>query len=349
MAILVAKRAVRPGGIGHNSGLFAKTEADAETVDRLLAQSDKISAQVRQAYVDAVRRLQSQVDVARISDLLEAGRISEALQQINAQSVAAGFMPVVDAITAATFGVARSTAQLATQASGIQFSFSQVNPEAVSFVQHYEMNLIREMTSETLKTVRGIINAGVTAGDNPLDIARELRAHIGLTERQAQAVRNYRRLLEDGDGQALQRQLRDRRFDRSVRNHVAGTRALSSEQVDNMVERYSQRYLKYRAETIARTEAKRALGTGNQLLWNQAVKDGRVAEDDVTKTWITVGDHKVRPTHRELHKQTVGLNDTFTCSEGDISYPGDPGADVGLTANCRCTCVYRFKVKGQQP
>src|SRR5581483_11977022 len=92
LAILVAKRAVRPGGIGHNSGLFAKTEADAETVDRLLAQSDKISAQVRQAYVDAVRRLQSQVDVARISDLLEAGRISEALQQINAQSVAAGFM-----------------------------------------------------------------------------------------------------------------------------------------------------------------------------------------------------------------------------------------------------------------
>lgn len=347
MAILHLKRRRFPGLNRPRTGLFEKAEIDTSEIARLLSQDDRITAQVRQAYLDAVRRLQGQVDVDRMAEMLRQGRIAEALGQINAQNVAAGYAPVIDAITAATFGVARSTAQLATMSSGAQFSFSQVNPHAVSFVQQYEMGLIREMTSETLTTVRDIINAGVAAGDNPIDIAREIRGHIGLTERQSQAVRNFRRLLEGRDGSALSRALRDRRFDGSVRRHVSGARALSSDQIDSMVERYRQRYLRYRAETIARTEAKRALGTGNQLLWNQAVNAGRVDEADVTKTWITVGDHKVRRTHVELNKRIVGLNEPFTCSEGEIMYPGDPGADVGLTANCRCTCVYRFKIRGK--
>jgi hypothetical protein len=325
----------------------SKAAGDLEEINRLLAQDDRISAQVRQAYLDAVARLQSQVDVDRITELLRAGRYTEAINAINAQNVAAGYAPVVDAITAATFGVARGAAALATQSGGIQFSFSQVNPQAVGFVRQYEMNLIREMTSDTLATVRGVISSGVAAGDHPFDIAREVRQYIGLTERQAQAVRNYRRLLEGADAQALDRALRDRRFDSSVRRHVSGDRNLSPDQISTMVERYRQRYLRHRSETIARTEAKRALGTGNQLLWNQAVAAGRVAEQDVTKTWVTVGDHKVRPFHRELNKQVVGLNVPFTCSGGEIMYPGDPAADVGMTANCRCTCIYRFKVRGK--
>lgn len=344
MAVFVAKRAGSTRRIPSGSVLFGK--ADQDEIERLLAADDRITAQVRQAYMDAVRRLGAQVDVEEIARLLQQGRVSEALQQINAQNVSAGYAPVADAITAATLGVGRIEAQLATQTSGgIQFSFSQTNPEAIGFLRRYEMGLIREMTSDTLANVHRIITEGVLAGDHPFDIARDIRGHIGLTERQAQAVRNYRRLLEGGDAQALQRQLRDRRFDGSVRHHVAGRRALSPEQVDNLVNRYSQRYLKYRAETIARTEAKRSLGAGNQLLWNQAVDTGKVAEADVTKTWVTVGDHKVRPFHRELNKQVVGLNVPFTCSGGDIMYPGDPGADPGLTINCRCACIYRFKVR----
>ncbi len=243
MAVFVVKRAVRMPPI---TALFGK--ADQADIERLLAADDRITAQVRQAYVDAVQRLGASIDVEHIASLLA-------------------------------------------------------------------------------------------------QVARDIRQYIGLTERQAQAVRNYRRMLEDGDGQALQRQLRDRRFDSSVRRHVAGDRALSNEQVDRLVDRYAQRYLRYRADTIARTEAKRSLGAGNQLLWNQSVDAGKVAEADVTKTWITVGDHKVRPFHQELNKNVVGLNEKFTCSGGDIMYPGDPGADTGMTINCRCACVYRFKVR----
>jgi len=344
MAIFVAKRH-RPGQFDWpRSGQFGK--ADAADIDRMLAQQTRMSAQVRQAYVDAVRRLGDQVDVDALADLIRQGRVSEALQQINAQTVQAGYVPFVNTVTAAIFGAAHDAANVASSTTGgIDFSFSQVNPEAVRFAQGYEMNLIRELSSDTLGTVRQVISQGVSQGDNPIDIARDVRQYIGLTQRQAAAVSNYRRLLENQDGQALTRALRDRRFDPSLRSHVAGTRALSRDQIDSMVSRYGERYLKYRAETIARTEAKRALGSGNQLLWNQAVASGKLDEDQVTKTWLTVGDHKVRPAHVELDGQTVGLNDPFTCSYGEIAYPGDPGADPGMTINCRCTAIYRFKLR----
>jgi len=338
MVVLVVKSA-------RNNRARMVLKADQAEIDRLLAQNDRITAQVRQAFLDAVQRLGDQIDTDQIAELLRAGRYQDAINQVNAQTVQAGFAPFVDAITAASFGVARSEAALATQNSGIQFTFSQVNPEAVAYAQSYEMDLIRELTDDTLQNVRRVITQGVTAGDNPIDIARDVRQYIGLTQRQMQAVKNYRSYLESGDSQALARQLRDRRFDPSLRRAVAGDKALSREQIDRQVDRYTQRYLKYRAETIARTEAKRALGSGNQLLWNQAVTAGRVEESQVTKEWLTVGDDHVRDAHQEINGQVVGLNDPFTSSYGDIMYPGDPGADPGLTINCRCTAIYRFKLK----
>jgi uncharacterized protein with gpF-like domain len=156
---------------------------------------------------------------------------------------------------------------------------------------------------------------------------------------------NYRRALQAGDANALTRQLRDRRFDSSVARAISGERDLSAAQVDKLVARYTERWLKFRSETIARTEAKRALGSGNQLLWEQAVAAGRVEASQVTKKWATVGDHKVRNAHRELNGQVVGLNDRFRCSEGTIAYPGDPSASAGLVIGCRCTAIYRFKLK----
>lgn len=325
---------------------IAKAGDDAAELERLLRQSDQIGAGVRQAFLDSVRRLAGQVDIEQLRQLIEQGRIREAIDQIEQAAIAQGYGPFLDAVTAGTIGAARATARLETQHSGLAVRFAQTNPQAVEFLRNYEMDLIRELTDDVRASVRSVIDAGVQAGRNPLDIARDIRGQIGLTGRQSQAVQNYRRLLEQGDGDALARQLRDRRFDPSVRSHVAGTRALSDDQINNLVGRYQARYLKYRSETIARTEAKRALGSGNQLLWNQAVTDGQIGEGQVTKKWATVGDHKVRQAHVELNGQVRGLNERFTCSQGTIMYPGDPAADAGLTVNCRCAAIYRFKLRG---
>lgn len=335
MAVLLAK-----------TRRFAKAaEDDVAELARLLAQSDRATAQVQQAFLDAVRRIGDRLDVDALRALLEQGRIDEALHSVNAQAIAQGYGPLIDAITAGTIDAARAAGRLENMTAGAEFSFSQTNPQALGFLRDYEMDLIRELTRDALASVRAVVLDGVTAGRHPFAIARDVRDFIGLTERQTNAVMSYRRALEAGDGNALARQLRDRRFDSSVRRAVRGDRALSADQIDSMVERYRQRYLRYRSETIARTEAKRSLGSGNELLWRQAVADGKIDADQVTKKWATVGDHKVRSSHVALNGQVVGLNEAFQSPEGPIMYPGDPNAPGSLTINCRCTAIYRFKLK----
>ncbi len=344
MGFFVAKsafRKVRSGPIQFNK----VSDADQAEIDRILSQADQISSQVRQAFLDAVRRMQGNVDVEQLKALLEQGRINEALSLVTPTDVSNDLLPFTDAITAATISAARTSAQLQNNVSGIALSFGQTNPQTVSFLRSYEMTLIREMTTDALSSVRAAIQDGVTAGRNPIDIARDVRQFIGLTQYQTQAVLNYRGYLETGNANALARALRDRRFDPSVSRAVSGDISLSTDQIDRMVARYTESYLKYRSETIARTEARRSLGAGSQQLWNQAVQAGKVDADQVTKKWVTVGDHKVRDAHVELDGEEVGLNEPFDNELGEIMYPGDPDADEGNTINCRCVAIYRFKLK----
>lgn len=352
MQIVVAKSAIDPRWTGRNrylpqgtSDYIAKmSAADAAELERLLRQADQISAKVRQAFLKAVDNLGDRIDIDQIKSLLQAGRVDQALHIVDTQLLQQGFTPVAESITGSAVDAARSTARAVTALSAQQISFGLTNPQTVDFLRQYEMGLIRAMSADALASVRSSIQDGVAAGRNPIDVARDVRQFIGLTESQTRAVQNYRRALENGSRDALQRALRDKRFDASVRQAIEG-KALTPEKIDRLVERYSQRYLRHRSETIARTESIRSLGAGNHQLWNQNVASGKLDADQITKKWATVGDHKVRHTHRELNGQVVGLNEKFTCSGGSLMYPGDPSAPADLTVNCRCAVIYRFKLR----
>lgn len=54
------------------------------------------------------------------------------------------------------------------------------------------------------------------------------------------------------------------------------------------------------------------------------------------KRWITMHDHKVRDFHRPLHGKAVPLGQSFSTPVGDLRYPGDTSAPIGLWINCRC-------------
>lgn len=79
-------------------------------------------------------------------------------------------------------------------------------------------------------------------------------------------------------------------------------------------------------------------------VYNTAIKDGGVYYQSnnkdtgtgVSKKWLTMGDNKVRDTHRYLDNQSIGLDEDFYTFDGDYApYPGgfqNPGNNV----NCRC-------------
>ena len=72
----------------------------------------------------------------------------------------------------------------------------------------------------------------MAAGHPPAKMASLVREHIGLTPYQAQQVQNYRADLETLNTTALQRQLRDKRFDMPVARAIAEGKPLTPEQID---------------------------------------------------------------------------------------------------------------------
>lgn len=58
------------------------------------------------------------------------------------------------------------------------------------------------------------------------------------------------------------------------------------------------------------------------------------------KKWVTIGDNKVRDTHRYLEGMTVGIDDEFYTYDGDSAlYPGD-FSKAENNCGCRCIAVY---------
>lgn len=65
------------------------------------------------------------------------------------------------------------------------------------------------------------------------------------------------------------------------------------------------------------------------------------AGPDVVRTWITRGDARVRPAHKELDGTTLPVGTPYTVDGASLRYPGDPFAPHNLTINCRCRLHYR--------
>jgi hypothetical protein len=63
-----------------------------------------------------------------------------------------------------------------------------------------------------------------------------------------------------------------------------------------------------------------------------------------TKTWQTMGDNRVRASHRAVNGQTVPIDQPFQVGTSMLMYPADSslGADAKEIVNCRCSARYRF-------
>jgi hypothetical protein len=120
---------------------------------------------------------------------------------------------------------------------------------------------------------------------------------------------------------------------------AAARRALQAEQ-GRMVGRYRERYVKHRAETIARTESLRAANLGSFEAWRQAIEDSDLFDpSEVKRKWITARDDRVRPDHRGAAGQKRGLREPFTVGGIAVMFPPHQ-------PNCRCTVGYAIDLSG---
>lgn len=296
---------------------------------------------LRRRFLRLIGQIRRQLNIDQLAQLLEQGRVDEVLRRIQA-----AFSVFGDEVNALFLASGQATASFIAATMKTFFSFDQVNEGAVQAMQSNRLRLIREFMDDQRNTVREALTEGIRRGLNPREQARFFRQSIGLTARQMQAVRNFRRLLESGSAEALTRELRDRRYDPTVRRAIRTGQPLTQEQIEEMTNRYMERMLIYRSEVIARTEALRAVNEGSYNAFQQAYSTGTLDPTMVYRTWNTALDERVRGSHRAMHGQERGANEPFTSGDGySLLYPGDPNAPGSETIQCRCVASTRIRVE----
>lgn len=277
------------------------------TWDSLPGIRSAFGSQMESAILDALKRLAN--PSAEVAALLEQGRLDAALDAL----------PWTEAMSTLERRIYRialqiqvRAAQQTVQRQSLSYRFDVMNPHAIRAAQQQAGDLIREVTVDTRLAVRDIVVRGQRDGVDVRDQAKLIRQHVGLTRRQATAVYNFRRGLEE--------------------------RGYAPEKVDRMTERRWERSVRERSITIARTEAIRAANSGKDELWRQAMVAGVVSPAS-RRVWVA------SPNACELCKpmngKAVGINDHFPSGirrKPDGSFREVPSVKgPPLHPRCRCS------------
>lgn len=310
-------------------------------IDRIL---DTQEARIATIFRTSIAALKDELDLNELAGLLEQGRVNEALDRL---TYAADQLGAASNVAFVQSG--QSTADFLNGAGVARIVFNQVNLNAVAAMQATRLELIREFTAEQRKATSMALVSGVEAGTNPIAAARNFRDSIGLTSTQWTHVASYRAALErvglddQAAENALSRALRDGRHDKTVRAAARAGRKLPADKIDFMVQRYTERYVKHRAQVIGRTEAMRAVNQGNEEAYRQAIASGEVRAEQLKREWRTRTDGRERRTHLLLNGQEKNWGETWVTENGELKYPGDPDAPAKETIQCRCAILTRIR------
>lgn len=313
--------------------------ATTDPYTRLLTLMDKAETQMQKAFIQAVINAKISIGtLEEIEQLMLDGQLDEAMSIVMQASSDILVNAQIETFIAA--GIAGS--KVISEAVEVVIGFDRVNDRAVKAIRENRLELIRNFTEEQIKVTRQALIEGTERGLNPREQARHFRKSIGLTAKQQQAVHNYRKHLENMSYEALNRELRDKRFDRTVERSIETKEPLSKAQINKMVDRYRDRYIKYRSEVIARTEALRGVHQGTEEAYAQAIDQGVLDPNKLIRKWIAARDERTRVSHRKLNGDTAHFGEVFHGFNGDLRYPGDPLAPGSETIQCRCSLTTRF-------
>lgn len=313
-----------------------------DPASRLMALTDRLERKYINFYRTMIKTLRDRLPVDQLETLINNGRQAEAIEVIRQH-----FNNFADQVNQGFVEVGIDTANVLNSAS-IAVAFDVTNSRAILAMQRNKLELVRQMMDDQLDAIRSALVEGISQGINPRAQARLFRDAIGLTSNQEAAVRNYEQLLRMGSRESLNRALRDRRFDSTVRNSINNGQSLTDPQIERMVARYRERYVIYRSETIARTEALSAVHEGNEEMYQQAFDSGNLNPADVESTWHTRIDGRERDSHADMNGQTQPYGQPFISGNGYyLKYPGDRDAPASERVSCRCA-VSRNIPQGQE-
>lgn len=323
------------------------------TLEQLL---DKLAPDVAASFRAAIADITDRTILQQVIDAIERNDVEGAFRAL-------GFSPasfngfagsLQSAFEAGAMGMLATFPKYVAGADGIKAAirFNVRDPRAEQWLRDEAGSLITNIEQDVRNGVRNTMQAGMAEGRNPRKVALDIVGRInpttgkreggvvGLGEREETWSRNARQRLLTLDEGYFELALRDQRFDSTVRAAIDAGKPLPVDTVDKLVDRYRVNALRHRGETIGRTEALAALNRSEWLATKQAVEQGHLRADAVTRVWDSAADRRVRPTHKALDGQSVGIDEPFVSplTGARMMHPGDtslnaPGREV---IGCRC-------------
>ena len=231
------------------------------------------------------------------------------------------------------------------------------NRRAEEWLRTKATSLLTGIKTQWHGRVQDTLVSGMEQGLNPnsvgLELAGRLNVQTGqreggsvvLGDLEQELVRDVRRCLENRDETYFSYDLRDKRFDPSVRRAIKENGELAGEKIALLVNRFEAKLLKHYADMLARTEMLLALNRSEWLSVKELIETGALQELALTRVWDSVGDDQVRPSHRALDRQSlVGLSECFVSpvTGARMMHPGDlsMGAPENEVWGCRCRVRY---------
>jgi len=329
--------------------------------------ADSISAEkvkaMRAAFEEAVNSIRSASTLKAVQDAIAAGDVDRLIRILGLDETT--FAPLTEALRDSYLTGGQFAADILTPIPTVDgpvvFRFDLNATSAAQWIASESSRMIVEILDDQREMVRSVIAAGTQAGIAPRQQALDLIGRvgtdgvrrggfIGLTNQQAQWVRNAREDLLTGDSRYFTRALRDKRFDAVIRRAMKDGKLVPKQTIDAAITAMQSRAQKYRGDTIARTEAIRGLRAGQAEGIAQAISKGDIDPRDVTKEWDSTGDGRTRETHMMMEEQQRSLYQPFDFPMGgQAMYPGDDSlnAPAGELIQCRCRAVYRVDFIGR--
>lgn len=302
---------------------FIKEARSDDEYASLLRMASSHEGAMAQAFLSALRRLKSDIDV----DMLAAGiqyrdyTAAQAAIPWNTftEAYAAEVTPVYRGLLAGAVEASANTLErpteitisgdgpprIITPASGgatgrgpgdrATLNFNLTNPRAVELVRSSAASLVTEVTDGTKLALRDIMDRAFTDGMAPRESARQMRDHVGLTRRLQTAVDTYQ-----GRQSTILRGL-----------HPKWQPDRLAEEVERRAGRYHDKLLRYRTENIARTETMTFSNSGRYALWEQAAAQGGNTSRMRMRWVITPGDRTCEMC-RQMDGAIIGWGEKFT-------------------------------------
>jgi plasmid stability protein len=256
---------------------------------------------LRDTFADAVTEARASVGEAFLAQLLETrnvaglGRAFDQTFQRNRETIEGALAKAV-----------RKGLREGQQKAGLTSGVSLVLPDNIDqYARLRAATLARGWELEQRALLEKLVSGGVRPGMTAKETARLIRAVIGLTERDANAVITQRVALAS-----------DKIMKPSLANTIAET--------------YGKRLNTARAKMIGSTETNIARNKGQEAVWKAAQTRGFLAAA-VMRRWRVTEDERLCKTCQAMDGQTAPLDGYWTLPNGtQVQTPGE--------AHPRCRC-----------